>query len=103
MSRREAWLTALGIFILALAVRAIAAAGIVFPRPEDSAYYVGVARNIAEGRGFVSDSLWSYGTPPLVFPRPAFEVWLPLPSMLAAIPTALFGGPAPVPLLNALR
>ena len=103
MSRREAWLTALGIFVVAVVIRAVAAAGTVFPRPEDSAYYVGVARNIAEGRGLVSDALWSYGTPPLVFPRPAFEVWLPLPSLLAAIPTALFGGPAPIPLLNALR
>jgi hypothetical protein len=103
MSRREAWLTALGIFAVALAVRAVAAAAVVFPRPEDSAYYVGVARNIAEGRGLVSDALWSYATPPLVFPRPAFEVWLPLPSLLAAVPATLFGGPAPMPLLNALR
>ena len=103
MSRREAWLTALGIFAVALAVRALADAGTVFPRPEDSAYYVGVARNLAEGRGLVSDALWSYGTPPLVFPRPAFEVWLPLPSLLAAVPLALLGGPSPIPLLTALR
>ena len=38
---------------------------VVFPKPEDTAYYVGVARNIVEGRGLVSDALWSYGTPPL--------------------------------------
>ena len=61
---------------------------IVFPKPEDTAYYVGVARNLVEGRGLVSDALWSYQTPPLVFPRPAFEVWLPLPTFLAAIPMA---------------
>jgi hypothetical protein len=103
VSRREAWLTALAIFLVALAVRAWVAAGVVFPRPEDSAYYVGVARNLAEGRGLVSDALWSYGTPPLVFPRPAFEVWLPLPSLLAAVPMALFAGPAPISVLDALR
>ena len=102
MSRREAWLTALGIFVVALAVRAVATADVVHPA-EDAAYYVGVARNLVEGRGLVSDALWSYGTPPLVFPRPAFEVWLPLPSLLAAVPMALFGGPAPIPLLNAFR
>ena len=62
------------------------AAQIVFPKPEDTAYYVGVARNLVEGRGLVADAIWSYQTPPLVFPRPAFEVWLPLPSFLAAIP-----------------
>ena len=44
-----------------------------------------------EGRGLVSDAIWSYQTPPLVFPRPAFEVWLPLPTFLAAIPMALLG------------
>ena len=84
-------------FAIALAVRIVAASTISFPKPEDTAYYVGVARNLVEGlqgvpgRGLVSDALWSFGTPPLVFPRPAFEVWLPLPSLLAAIPIALSG------------
>ncbi len=103
VTRREAWLTALGIFAVALAVRIVTASAIGFPKPEDTAYYVGVARNLAEGRGLVSDALWSYGTPPLVFPRPAFEVWLPLPSLLAAIPIVLFAGPAPIPLDAAMR
>ena len=64
---------------------------IVFPRPEDVAYYVGVARNLVEGRGLTTDAIWSFQTPPLSFPRPAFEVWLPLPSLLAAIPMAILG------------
>ena len=91
MSRREALWTALGLFLVALLVRAVFAAQIVFPKPEDTAYYFGVARNMLEGRGLVSDALWSYATPPLVFPRPAFEVWLPLPAFLAAVPMALLG------------
>src|SRR5919106_500124 len=91
MSRREAVLSAGAVFVVAIVVRAWASSLIVFPRPEDTAYYVGVARNLLEGRGLVSDSLWSYATPPLVFPRPAFEVWLPLPTFLAAIPMAAFG------------
>jgi hypothetical protein len=103
VTRREAWLTALGIFAIALIVRAVAAASVPFPRPEDTAYYVGLARNIVEGRGLVSDALWSYATPPLVFPRPAFEVWLPLPSLLFAIPLALSGAAAPIPLETAMR
>ena len=103
MTRREAWLTALGIFAIALVVRAVAAAAVPFPKPEDSAYYVGVARNLVEGRGIVSDALWSYATPPLVFPRPAFEVWLPLPSFLFAIPLLLSGATAPIPLETAMR
>jgi hypothetical protein len=91
VSRREALLSAGGVFVVALAVRAWAATQITFPRPEDVAYYVGVARNLVEGRGLTTDAIWSFGTPPLEFPRAAFEVWLPLPSILAAIPMALVG------------
>src|SRR5882672_10269079 len=91
MTRREAWLTAAGLFAIALLIRAVFAAQIVFPKPEDTAYYVGVARNLIEGRGLVTDALWSYQTPPLGFPHPAFEVWLPLPTFLAAIPMAILG------------
>jgi hypothetical protein len=91
LSRREAALSALLVFGVALAFRYYAASLVVFPKPEDTAYYVEVARNLTEGRGLVADSLWSYQTPPLVVPRDAFEVWLPLPTFLAAIPMALFG------------
>ena len=91
MSRREALVSAGGVFLVALVIRAWAATQITFPRPEDVAYYVGVARNLVEGRGVTTDAIWSFGTPPLSFPRPAFEVWLPLPSFLAAVPMAVFG------------
>ena len=91
MTRRETWLSVGLVFLVALIVRAFFASQIVFPKPEDTAYYVGVARNLLDGRGLVSDALWSYGTPPLVFPRPAFEVWLPLPSLVAALPMAILG------------
>ena len=89
--RRDTAAAAAAVFVIAVLVRAWGATLIPFPSPEDTAYYVGVARNLLEGRGLVSDSLWSYATPPLVFPRPAFEVWLPLPTFLAAIPMAVFG------------
>jgi hypothetical protein len=91
VSRREALLSAGAVFLVAVVVRAWAATQITFPRPEDVAYYVGVARNLVEGRGLTTDAIWSFQTPPLSFPREAFEVWLPLPSLLAAIPMAIFG------------
>jgi hypothetical protein len=91
VSRREAWLSACAVFVLALVVRAVAAALIAYPIPEDTAYYAGVARNVVEGRGLISDALWSYQTQPLTVPRAAFEVWLPLPSLLAVIPMAVVG------------
>ncbi|MFP5343421.1 MAG: hypothetical protein ACLGIJ_10940 [Candidatus Limnocylindria bacterium] len=107
MTRREAVLSALLVFVVALVVRAVFAAQIVFPKPEDTAYYVGVAQNLLEGRGLVSDAIWSYHTEPLVFPKPAFEVWLPLPTWLAAGAMALLGtsfaaAQVPVVLVGAL-
>ena len=91
MSRREAWLSATAIFAVALVVRVVAAAVVSFPVPEDTAYYAGVARNLAEGRGLISDALWSYQTQPLIVPRAAFELWMPLPSLLEVVPVALAG------------
>ncbi len=90
-TRREAWLAGGFVFVVALAVRWAFARALPFPTPEDTAYYVSVARNLVEGRGLVSDALWSYQTPPLVFPRPAFEVWLPLPAFSAAAAMAVLG------------
>jgi hypothetical protein len=91
MTRREIALSVAVVFVVALVVRVVAASLVVFPQPEDTAYYVGVARNLLAGHGLTSDALWSYQTPPLTFPRPAFEVWLPLPTFLTAIPMAILG------------
>lgn len=79
------------VFLVALVARIVTASLVVFPQPEDTAYYVGVARNLLAGEGLTSNALWSYQTPPLEFPRPAFEVWLPLPTFLAAVPMAFLG------------
>jgi len=91
MSRREAVLSAGLVVVVAAVARLAVAAQIVFPTPEDTAYYVGVARNLVQGHGLTADAIWSFQTPPLTFPRPAFEVWLPLPTLLAAIPMAVAG------------
>jgi hypothetical protein len=56
------------------------------PLSEGSSYYVATARNLVEGRGLVIDAIWSYATPPLVLPRPAFELWQPVASLVAALP-----------------
>lgn len=91
MTRNQVVASVLAVVAVAVVVRVAAASLIVFPKPEDTAYYVGVARNLLDGRGLVSDALWSYQTTPLTVPRAAFEVWLPLPTFLAAIPMAVFG------------
>jgi len=76
---------------LALLVGLAASAVVRFPLSEGSSYYVEVARNLAGGRGLVIDAIWSYATPPLVLPRPAFELWQPLTSLIAALPMPLLG------------
>jgi hypothetical protein len=91
VTRREAWASAAVVFAAALVVRWYAASLVVFPKPEDTAYYVDVARNLLAGRGLVTDALWSFQTLPLMVPREAFEVWLPLPTFAAAIPMAILG------------
>jgi len=79
------------LYLFAAAVGLVAAASIVFPTNEASAYYVSVAHNLAQGHGLYIDAIWSYATPPLVLPRPAFELWQPMASFMAALPMALLG------------
>jgi hypothetical protein len=93
VSRRvqTTWLIPGALFGVALVCRLLAAAAVRFPLTEGSAYYSTVAQNLATGRGLVVDAIWSYSTPPLTLPRPAFELWQPLASLMAALPMPLFG------------
>jgi hypothetical protein len=81
----------IGLFLLALVVRLYASAQLPFPATEAAAYYAGVAQHIAQGAGLVSDAVWSYATPPLEAPKPAFELWMPLSSFVSAIAMSALG------------
>ncbi|MFV2062861.1 MAG: ArnT family glycosyltransferase [Chloroflexota bacterium] len=85
------WLIPLGLFVLAAVVRLVVAAQIPFPTTEPSAYYVNVAQNLVAGNGLVSDSVWSFATEPLVTPKPAFELWLPMSSFISALGMSVLG------------
>jgi hypothetical protein len=80
-----------GLYLLALVVRLYASAQLPFPATEAAAYYAGVAQHIAQGAGLVSDAVWSYATPPLEVPKPAFELWMPLSSFVSAAAMAVLG------------
>jgi hypothetical protein len=80
-----------GLYLLALVIRIAAAEQIPFPTTEPSAYYVDVARSLVSGEGLVSHGVWSFATPPLVVPKPAFELWLPMSSFVSAVPMAILG------------
>lgn len=82
--------TALALYVLALAVRAVLVA--LFPDPAypDSSYYVEVARAIAAGHGLNVDFVWIFAEvgnrlpDPAVLPIPSNAHWLPLASFLQA-------------------
>lgn len=76
---------------LAVAVGLLVIALVREPLTEGTSYYVDVARNLVSGRGLVIDAIWSYATPPLILPRPAFELWQPVASFIAAAPMTVFG------------
>jgi hypothetical protein len=86
-----AWLVPIGLFLLAMVVRLAVATQLPFPTTEPSAYYVNVAENIVAGNGLLSDSVWSYATGPLVVPKPAFELWLPMSSFISALAMTVLG------------
>lgn len=57
----------------------------------DVSFYYTVAKNLAEGRGFVIDYVWNFWDGPQGFPVPSNTWWMPLPSLICAAGMALFG------------
>lgn len=91
VSRASSLVAPLLLFGIAFVVRIVAIGWVSFPPTEGSLYYLDVARNLVQGHGLTTDVLWSYATPPLTLPRPAFDLWLPLASLVAAVPMAIAG------------
>jgi 4-amino-4-deoxy-L-arabinose transferase-like glycosyltransferase len=86
-------LSAVAMYAVGLVGQLMGATVVNNPLSEGSSYYVAVARNLVEGHGLTVDAIWnySYATPPVTFPRPAFELWQPMASFVMALPMALFG------------
>ncbi|HXR27832.1 MAG TPA: hypothetical protein VN771_08195, partial [Candidatus Baltobacteraceae bacterium] len=85
------WLVGAALVGLAVLARAVAVGQVTVAPTVDSAYYVGVAGRLASGQGLTADVLWTYASPPLTLPQPAFSLWMPLASLLAAIPMVVSG------------
>lgn len=80
-----------GIVIAALVVRLALIAFIVrFPGVADPNHYYNMALNVAAGRGFVIDYIWQYSRPPEAITHPE-DHWMPLTSVIAALPLTLGG------------
>lgn len=83
--------------VVACCVLTFAAKSVVNePRREvnhgDISFYVTVARNLVEGRGFVIDYIWNFWAEPEGIPQPSNVWWMPLASIVAAIGMALGDG-----------
>jgi hypothetical protein len=78
----------LALYLVALVVRIVVAAGFPDPAYVDSSYYVQVARELAAGHGFVVDFIWIFpevgGAIPAnpVLPIISNAHWLPLASLI---------------------
>jgi hypothetical protein len=85
------WTAPVVLYLIALGVRLAVTAWVPFPPTEGSLYYLDVARNLVAGEGLVTNIQWSYATPPIGAPRPAFDLWLPLASLIDAVPMLVLG------------
>jgi hypothetical protein len=89
--------TAVALYALALAVRAVLVAMFPDPAYPDSYYYVEVARSIAAGNGLNVDFVWIFAEVgnhlpnPAVLPIPSNAHWLPLASFLQAPFVSILG------------
>lgn len=78
------------LFALGLAARLTAAALAPGPGIGDPTHYYNLARNLADGRGFVIDYIWQYHNPPPDITHPE-DYWMPLPAIWPALSFALLG------------
>ena len=84
-------LICVALFTLALVLRVALAAQLSFPQLDDPAGYIQLARNIAGGRGLISDVLWNYWVSFPAVTHPSNEFWMPLASLLMAGSLRLLG------------
>lgn len=68
------------LYLLALCWHMAWAATVPTPSDWDPAYYLSVARHIADGDGAVTDAVWNLGWLPDSLRHPADLHWMPLPS-----------------------
>ena len=77
--------------VVALLVRVWLALQLPFPPLDDPAGYIQLARNIASGRGLMSDVLWNYWISFPTVTHPSNEFWMPLASLIMAGSMRVFG------------
>lgn len=92
LRRQNLWRDCLGLFCLALLVRAAAAWVVSHPGYIDAYYYQHIAHNILRGRGAVEDVAWNYLVHPVQLPQAGGAYWPPGTSLFVAAGAGLLGG-----------
>jgi len=87
MTRKEY----LVLFLAGLAVVLVTAALQPAPGYMDAEYYLLTGQQLAVGQGFSEPLLWNYLDAPAGVPHPSHTYWMPLPSLVVAASTTLFG------------
>lgn len=57
----------------------------------DADYYMATALRLAEGHGLSEPFVWNYLADPQAIPHPSHQYWMPLTTLVAAAPMAIFG------------
>lgn len=79
------------LFFIAALARLALVLSVSHPGLDDPAFYLRVAENLAAGRGFTIDVLWTYQIPFASVTHPSNEHWMPLASLIIAPLFAAFG------------
>jgi hypothetical protein len=81
----------ISLFVLGLFVAGLGSIWIQSPGYMDADYYFATGQELARGHGFIEPFLWNYLDDPTGLPHPSHLYWLPLTSLIAALPMALLG------------
>ena len=61
------------------------------PGYTDAYYYYNAAQRLADGEGLTDPYLWTYFNAPETLPGPSHTYWMPLESLVLAVPLAILG------------
>lgn len=81
----------LTLFGAGVLVFGLAAASIEAPGFMDAEYYFSTGAALASGAGFTEPFVWNFLADPTGIPAPSHAYWMPLASLIAAAPMAVFG------------
>lgn len=85
------WWKYLVLIFLGLATVIVTASFQPTPGYMDADYYYAGSRQLISGQGFNEPYLWNYLDNPTGLPHPSHAYWMPLPSLLAAAGSLMFG------------